>query len=334
MFLPLMARLGIMAECLHLAKDHALAQYRATGIDVVALPDDSPDTLTGLLRQRWPDGICHGIFTSAVSFPDEDGGERGLWEFARAHGIPSVALLDTWRNYVLRFGAGPGQAPRPERLLVMDETAARAVREIGFAPNRVLVTGQPAFDGVCEFIAGVTADQRQAWRRRAGLPEQGLLVVIVSEPHLTGLNEIADEVAGAAAGLAAVAVRLHPKDASARVAAMHGIPCIAAELTLRETLAIADVVIGVTATPLVEAALAGLPVIVVPPPAPETILAPLADGVAMIAATGGPLAVGVRELLTLPAARARKATLSMPCPAAPHVCAAVQAMLTEPRTCA
>ncbi len=108
---------------------------------------------------------------------------------ARELGVPSLAVLDYWANYALRFQYG-GEAGLclSDGIAVMDEAAHREMLAEGFPGERLVVTGQPALD---HFAGRATAGERQAARRGAGVGND-LLVVFASQP----LAELYAEVRG------------------------------------------------------------------------------------------------------------------------------------------
>jgi hypothetical protein len=74
--------------------------------------------------------------------------EKRATAMARTRGIPVIAILDFWSNYVLRF-SDPGTtnlAYLPDTILVMDQECKREMIQEGFDPKRIIVTGSPAFE--------------------------------------------------------------------------------------------------------------------------------------------------------------------------------------------
>lgn len=108
---------------------------------------------------------------------------------ARELGVPSLAVLDYWANYALRFQCGAkASLCLPDSIAVMDEAARREMLAEGFPGERLVVTGQPALD---RFAGRASAGERQAARRGVGGGED-LLVVFASQP----LAELYGEVRG------------------------------------------------------------------------------------------------------------------------------------------
>lgn len=81
-------------------------------------------------------------------------GERLFWAACRRTQIPSIACLDSWVNYRLRFTGDPLIMPvlenLPSRICVMDDLAFREMIQEGFPPNLLRITGQPFFQYIIE----------------------------------------------------------------------------------------------------------------------------------------------------------------------------------------
>lgn len=108
--------------------------------------------------------------------------EKRYTAVARAQGIPSLAVLDFWSNYRPRFGSDDEVDSLPDRIAIMDEQARDEMIAEGFEPERLVVTGQPAFDELLSWGAGFTADRRREVRARMGMAGDELLVVFASQP--------------------------------------------------------------------------------------------------------------------------------------------------------
>lgn len=143
------------------------------------------------LFERRPPDILPGslpdiLVTSCCSPPSIDMSERLLWRWARQAGIPSLAVLDHWQNYALRFsGLGGSDHERlaylPDRCCVPDEAARFGMLQEGFPEERILVAGQPAFDALVDRARGFKEAQRQELLARLGLAADKPLVLFVME---------------------------------------------------------------------------------------------------------------------------------------------------------
>ncbi|MBY0449742.1 MAG: hypothetical protein K2X01_03865 [Cyanobacteria bacterium] len=102
----------------------------------------------------------------------EDDTEKKLWEACSQQNIPSVAILDSWVNYGIRFSAfpvsrmaefekNPELTYQPSRVFVMDEEAKRQLCKIGIAKEKITVTGQPYF----QKLRNTMTTERRRWAR-------------------------------------------------------------------------------------------------------------------------------------------------------------------------
>jgi len=95
--------------------------------------------------------------------------EQMLWGMGKAVGVRSVAVLDTWANYIQRFSdleIVPGGlqishlSRLPDKIAIMDEFARARMLELDFPASVLEVTGNPYF----EYIAGRFASLSPATR--------------------------------------------------------------------------------------------------------------------------------------------------------------------------
>ncbi|OGN14822.1 MAG: hypothetical protein A3B99_01370 [Candidatus Yanofskybacteria bacterium RIFCSPHIGHO2_02_FULL_44_12b] len=123
---------------------------------------------------------------------------------AREQHIVSVALIDYWSNYVMRF-SDPGKenlAYLPDWILVMDEYTKQEMINEGFSANQIIVTGNPFFDTL------------RYSKKEENFPAR--LVSFFDEPLDTISNEVRifQDLVNALEELgmnAKVAVKLHPR---------------------------------------------------------------------------------------------------------------------------
>lgn len=145
--------------------------------------------------------------------------EQAALEVAKDLGIPNVGMVDLFGldsdTYVMR-------TPKPNLTCVISETVRQRLLARGFLPDEVVVTGNPAFDGL--FSADNDAKAKQFLRDRRW---QGLSPILWTghiEPGVSGTN---DKFAGPGLGLAveqalrrfvqarsdlALIVRYHPNE--------------------------------------------------------------------------------------------------------------------------
>jgi len=208
--------------------------------------------------------------------------EKKFIAAARASGIPSLAVLDFWSNYAERFSDARGRLIYlPDRIAVMDTDARDAMIAAGIPPDRLVVTGQPAFDELADLRRRFTPTQRRMIRINSRVPSNALLVLFVSQPlvrlfgtdatnpRCPGYDERSafsavvsalEEIAAQSERDVVLIVRQHPKERvgqwrqaqseQIRIDVLH-------EHSPRQVMLAADLVVGMTSTLLVEACLLG-----------------------------------------------------------------------------
>lgn len=244
--------------------------FERGGIACIGPDDDSnPDVVNRCLDQMRPDLMLTGTAREEEVLRDSQ-----WWSAGRTRRIPTVALLDHWLGYRERFSALAPFDHLPDIVAVMDEYAKERMIEFGCPADRLMVTGQPALDALLDG----ELPSREEVRRRWGMDQEDWVIVFASEPvahdmgDRLGYNEqkVLRMVLEAVRGLpATLIVKPHPREAPdllREVVWQSGVPVqFELHLTSRETLAGADTVMGMTSIFLVEAALAGRPVLSVQP---------------------------------------------------------------------
>lgn len=139
-------------------KGPALAQYQKYNLNGknLELVIDSNDfqQVTNFIKEINPDIIVTG--TSGEDFT-----EKNLWKAAVELQIPSLAILDHWSNYSVRFSDKKiTQVTEhdhlkanlfPTRICVMDEYAKKEMLASGFDSSKIVVTGHPYFQLLLDF---------------------------------------------------------------------------------------------------------------------------------------------------------------------------------------
>lgn len=244
----------------------AAVLWKKAGEAMTAPHGDDEEILAAVL-----DGLGPDLVVTATGFADV---ERSLWRLARRRGIPSVAAIDSWTNLRRRFAGPGGETVEPDALCVVDEGMRDQVRGEGWCRARLHVTGQPHLETVVGRLR----------RRRAGLiPSGAPLLAFFSEPLRSdyagcgpGFDEagvIKDLVAGLTGqGPLSLVVQPHPRDDRRALGAAVKRIATAADVAVRmgnedtETLlATCGGVVGMTSMVLIEAALAGIPVLSLQP---------------------------------------------------------------------
>lgn len=249
------------------AKQIACREIAPVGTDETALFDSyRPDLLV----------------TSATSLPERDMSEKHLWQSARRRGVPTLAFVDQWQNYSVRFsGVAPSErlAYLPDYINCIDRIGETEMLREGFDPQRLVRLGQPYLALMRETLA---ATDGQKARKRLGIPPGRPVALFVSEPirehygRLRGYDQydalrlFLERTAGAPERPFPL-IKLHPKESAdgyaplrASFRDLHPL-IVGGELSPPECLAVADTVYGMTSIMLIEAYLLGKPVISLQP---------------------------------------------------------------------
>ncbi len=283
---PVLELLSQEGRSLHaLAYRQAVANWRGRGLEVEELAHS-----TNLEQaQRYLGDFRADILLTATS----DNGvnlEKPFIAAARRLGIPSLAVMDHWMNYRLRFANEKGElAYLPDRVAIMDEQAREEMLADGLDAGRLAVTGQPAFDELASLRRSITPQQRQAVRQLLGVARDERMVLFASEPISTicgtepsqplypGYTErtVLRDLAAALGRIAerrtekiVLVVRPHPLDnpESLRLSANPPLRLVVDSRGQgREVVLAADLVTGMTTMLLVEACLLGCVVLSVQP---------------------------------------------------------------------
>lgn len=279
-------------EVLLYGKGPALGVYQRSGLegnDITAFGrGTTQDDIKRFIKELSPDAIITA--TSA-----EDMTERFIWKASRELDILSMAVLDQWMNYGIRFsGYGISQMDRyredgrhtylPGMILVMDELARKeAVRE-GLDESMIAITGQPHFETVLKRVRSFSHSDKTAVKAKLGVKDGGLVLLYASEPitkdygplyrgydERTVLADIAHGLLGAEPFLekdVTVVVRPHPREDHTHYSDVpeelsDGKIKYVVDSTTDSLLLISasDAVVGMSSMFLIEAAMAGKPVL-------------------------------------------------------------------------
>lgn len=161
-----LVRAGVSVECRAYAA--ATAVWRAAGL---ASADPRGSDLAGV------DGLVLGTTVGPEQLEPE------YVRSAADRGIRSVSIVDAWVSYRERFLARDGLVHWPDRIAVADDEMRDGVIAAGAPRDRVVVTGQPAFDDLAPLA---TPEGREAARARVraalGVAATELLVLFASQP--------------------------------------------------------------------------------------------------------------------------------------------------------
>lgn len=300
----------------------------AAGEAAAMLRARSPDwqkpggkTAANIIAEGGATALLIGVGESHQSFAHD------LVAAARAAEIPSAGLIDSLANAAHRFSGGDTDAPfrhAPDWLLVPDTATVLAFRKLGFPAERVLTVGHPHFDVVRARAARIDNSGAAAMRQRvfpATAPDRKVLTFLseindgldpggyrrIEDYTLAGRGRrddrtgiVIEEVLDACADMTPrpwMVLRPHPKNRTEDFAGLdQEFDQIAATEPILDLLAASDLVVGMTAMPLMEAALLGRPVLsVLPRPQEAAWLAITALGLVPIVWKRQEIAHGIRR---------------------------------------
>ena len=290
------------------------------------------------------------LLLSATSYRTEEH-EKTFIAAARVLGIPSIAVLDFWANYGVRFADGRGELRfLPDVITAMDQSALDGLVADGVPQDRIVIAGHPGFDAIARQRATFGAVQRAALRKSLGTPDGGLQVLFASQPlrDLYGADEssatfrgfhehsVLDavigslEASGRTSGRAIqLVIRPHPREVvapyQARQSASIGI-VVSKAGDARECAMASDLVIGMTTMLLVEASYLGVPTVSLQPDLQRPNMLPELPGLVIVrrhADVAPALADAVGRAMRPPESKA----VAEPAPAAPVVAGLVYSML-------
>jgi UDP-N-acetylglucosamine 2-epimerase len=159
----------------------------------------------------------------------------------------------------------------------------------GFEPQQLVVTGQPAFDDLATWRAAFTPEKREAIRQKLSVQESELLVVFASQPfsafagtdsslpQYRGFDErsvaaqllkVLESVATDSERRITLVIRPHPREKADSFDHLRsdavGV-CVTTDGDARETVAAADLVVGMNTVLLIEACYLGCVVVSLQP---------------------------------------------------------------------
>lgn len=262
---------GIKAELW--GRDFAIRKYREDELEYRDIGNLKKEEIRDLLSQFSPE-----IVVTGTSYGDRT--EQWLWKTAGKLGIYSIAILDQWLYYRIRFSDSSGRLAMPDKILVMDEMAKKEMVADGFDGQKILATGQPSFEELWGKARKVSeADKRKI---KEGLNcRDGVVILFVSEPFSSALHVDVGFTEHIALGefISAIKevkpsttvnllVKIHPKQKPNEVRRfIQSLPIIKnlrltmiADLPVLPLILIADIVIGIQSTVLIEANILNKPV--------------------------------------------------------------------------
>jgi hypothetical protein len=284
---PVIKRLSHWYNVLLLAKDYALPIFQRHNLEHKIYHTHSKEALATLIRDYWHGLMPDVVLTSATSLPWSDMTERLLWRWAGEHSVPSIAIVDQWQNYGVRFSgcqADEHIAYLPTRITTLDDRAKQEMIKEGIPEELIVVTGQPAFDALFDEKKAFTPSDRQTVREKVGAETGSFLVVFVSEAFQRDFSDSlgyteASTLEFLIRTLSAIVeetgiklhlvVKFHPQNIPSDFTGLDfsqsslkfPINIIRQEIRPRPLVLASDLVVGMTSVLLVESILLGLPTI-------------------------------------------------------------------------
>ena len=164
--------------------DNPLVFGKGPALKILPNAKPLPDNALTVLM---PDFLITG--TSAIDFT-----ERHLWRDATGLSIPSMAILDAWVNYGVRFSRFSTREIHlfdgvcdylPDYICVMDDLAKAEMHKEGVPYDRIIALGNPHFENV--FLAAAQTSPTTLSKKR--------IVLFASEPFEDVYRKGAEEAA-------------------------------------------------------------------------------------------------------------------------------------------
>lgn len=249
--------------------------------------------------------------SSVLTYAEAGGWGRALILEARRRGIPSAGLQHgfiyrQWLNYLhepdeMEPGARSDAGfPAPTITLLFDQYAARHLREHGqLPPGSLKVTGSPRLDALMASLARLEAQEIAGVKRRAGAREDEALVLVTTKERearhvLPALVAAAETIPGVR-----LVIKPHPAETHAAyesvVSGRPSVSVVPSDTPLAPLLAASRAIATVNSTVALDAAVAGIPSLVIGLP---NNLSPFVDAGALAgAATPAEMAEQLRRVL-------------------------------------
>ncbi len=247
------------------------------------------EQLAGIAWLQWPwsartmDEAAAALDTlrpsSVLTYAEAGGWGRALILEARRRGIPSAGLQHgfiyrDWLNYRHEpdemAGASRGDAgfPAPTLTLLFDDYAARHLREHGrLPPSSLKVTGSPRLDALMAALRAVDPEDVQRTRRDIGAAAEEAVVLITTKEREARRVLPAFLAAAETVPAVRIVVKPHPAETEAAyasaVAGRHSVTIVSATAPLAPLLAASRAVVTVNSTVALDAAVAGIPALVI-----------------------------------------------------------------------
>lgn len=165
------------------------------------------EALKSILTKNCPDFLI----TSATSIARLEPAESLLWQVAAQEGIPTLAFLDQWQNYLSRFSNDGKQIDLlPDKIGVIDALARQEMISEGFPEERLVCLGQPYLDRFTKQL--IARRTKSNLHNRIGFASEPIREVYGLDrgyDQFAALQLFCDHLKGAESE---VLIKLHPKE--------------------------------------------------------------------------------------------------------------------------
>ncbi|PTB21091.1 hypothetical protein C9I57_10295 [Trinickia symbiotica] len=267
--LPLIDKAGTSVNrCFLIAMGPSFDLWETSGLNPFkANPKTFRIQIHALIEKHRPDVIVTGTSIGSRF-------EHIVWSEAKRARVPTLAIIDGWVKIRDRFLGADRRRALPERFGAVDLHIKRTVvRTCKVSPSRIDVVGHP-------HLQAITADLRRERRTRAikSCPTIGFfstpLVDSESTHGIAAANDLVRQLA--ARPRIKLLIKPHPRERiepwKEWIASLHADPihpamevCISDSLPTKQILKEVDIAIGLPTSVMIEAAFAGIPVIILEP---------------------------------------------------------------------
>ena len=150
-----------------------------SGLGVQKLDGNSagPEKVEEIFNKFTPD-----LLLTATSMHEWAFEKKFIYQ-AQKLGIPSLSVMDFWSNYCMRFDNTAGNLEfLPTKIAVMDEFCKEEMLSEGFPEDCLVVTGQPAFEKLEQKSSGRLSIDKGKIRSSQGLRARDFFLVFYSQP--------------------------------------------------------------------------------------------------------------------------------------------------------
>lgn len=245
-------------EVIVLGYRYAIDRFEKKNIQYKTIEAIKKDDFT-LLDKYKPDYII----TSATSLPQKDMSEKYLWDNAKKKNIPTIAFLDQWQNYAIRFsGVSEDEYMeyQPNFINCINDIGTKEMLKLGFEGNKLVELGQPYLTNIKnedkhidreilleklkikknqEVILFVSEAIEEHFGKNRGYTQYETLEYLLSNDKFLENKQII--------------IKLHPKDDISKFNKYDNLILIQNEYSALEMINISNYIIGMTSIMLIEA---------------------------------------------------------------------------------